>query len=236
MVAYAVGKKIAERVDLLTNASLLTEDMSDALIKAGLSTLRISLEGLSSDEYMENCGIRVDYETIKRNIAYYYTHAGESQVYVKIINYMLKGSTERERLFYDTFKPISHVTAIEYLTPTVEGIDFKKLADGADLTLTQDGGAIRKARVCPQPFYILQINPDGNLTVCCSVKYPDIFGNVDTTGVATVWNGAALTAFRKKMLQRGAAFASEACAKCTLYQYGLNEEDLIDGHEGEIVL
>jgi MoaA/NifB/PqqE/SkfB family radical SAM enzyme len=235
MVAYAVEKQIAERVDIVTNASLLTEDMSDTLIRAGLSTLRVSLEGLSSDEYEDNCGIRVDYEMIKHNIAYFYTHAGESQVYVKIIDYMIKGSAEREQLFYDTFTPISHVTAIEHLTPTVEGIDFKKIADGTDLALTQDGATIRKARICPQPFYILQINPDGDLTVCCSVKYPGIFGNVDATGVANVWNGTALTVFRKKMLQEGAAFASDACAQCTLYQYGLNEEDLIDGHEEEIL-
>jgi radical SAM protein with 4Fe4S-binding SPASM domain len=208
--------------------------MSCELIKAGLSTLRVSLQGLSSEEYKVNCNVDVDFEVIKENITYFFKNCGESRIYVKIIDYMLKRSQERERLFFDTFSSISHITAIEHLTPTVEGVDFGKIANGTELSLTQDGNKMNRINVCPQPFYIMQINPDGNITVCCSVKYPGLFGNVNT-GVTEAWNGGSLKDFRRSSLQSGSAKASEACSKCVLHHYNVNKEDLLDGHEEEIL-
>jgi len=235
MVAYAVKKQLAERVDIVTNAALLTKNMSDELIKAGLSTLRVSLEGLSSEEYKKNCSVNVDFDAIKENIAYYFKNCGESRVYVKIIDYMLNGNAEREKLFYDLFSPISHITSIEHLTPTVARIDFGKITDGTiELSLTQDGNKINKINICPQPFYMMQINPDGNITACCSVKYPGIFGHVNT-GVATAWNGKIFTEFRKRSLLNGSACSSEACSKCILHHYTTFNEDILDGHEEEIL-
>jgi len=234
MISYASEKKIADSIDVLTNAALLTERMSCELIKAGLSILRVSLQGLSSEEYKANCGVDVKFEVIKENVAYYFKNCGESRVYVKIIDYMLKGSQEREKMFYDIFSPISHIAAIEHLTPTVNGINFKKIADETELLLTQDGNKMKRINVCPQPFYMMQINPDGNITACCSVKYPGIFGHVNT-GAAAAWNGKPLTEFRKKSLLSGSARASEACSECALHHYSISEEDILDGYEDEIL-
>jgi radical SAM protein with 4Fe4S-binding SPASM domain len=235
MVSYAVKKKIANSIDIVTNASLLTKELSCELIKAGLSTLRVSLQGLSSKEYKENCLVDVDFDVIKENLTYYYKNCGESRTYIKIIDYMLKESPEREKLFYDTFSPISHITAIEHLIPAVDGINFMEIADGTELLLTQDGNKMNRINVCPQPFYMMQINPDGNITACCSVNYPGLFGHVDT-GVAAVWNNKPLTEFRKKSLQSGSASASEACSKCVLHHYSVNKEDMLDGHEKNILM
>jgi radical SAM protein with 4Fe4S-binding SPASM domain len=234
MVSYAVEKKIANTIDIVTNAALLTKELSCELIKAGLSTLRVSLQGLSSQEYKKNSQVDIDFEIIKENIAYYFMNCGESRIYIKIIDYMLKDSPEHEKLFYDTFSPISHVAAIEYLIPAVDGIDFEKISGGEELSFTQDGNKTNLINVCPQPFYMMQINPDGNITSCCSVKYPDLFGHVNT-GVAAVWNGKSLLEFRRKSLQNGSSRASVVCSKCTLHHYSINKEDILDGYETEIL-
>jgi molybdenum cofactor biosynthesis enzyme MoaA len=60
MIGYAVSKGIAQTVELLTNASLLTPKLSDALISAGLSRLVVSLQGTSSEKYAEVCGAPID--------------------------------------------------------------------------------------------------------------------------------------------------------------------------------
>jgi len=230
MVAYAVEKQVADTVDIVTNASMLTDKLSDKLIAAGLSTLRVSLEGLSSEDYRENCGVGIDFEQIKAGIAYYYNRCGNSRVYIKIIDYMFKKNTEREKLFYDTFTPISHAISVEHLTPSIEGIDYDKISDGMSFSLTQDGNKVKNINVCPQPFYMIQINPDGNLVPCCSMRYPGVFGNVIEAGVSNAWNGEALHRFRAAML-KGVRNASKVCAKCSLYKYGIYDEDILDGRE-----
>ena len=45
MVEYANKAGIAESIDIVTNGALLTKELSAKLIEAGLSKLRISLEG-----------------------------------------------------------------------------------------------------------------------------------------------------------------------------------------------
>ncbi len=234
MVAYAVEKQIADTVDIVTNASLLTQALSDKLIAAGLSNLRVSLEGLSAKDYKANCGVELDFEQLKANLRYYYEHCGNSRVYVKIIDYMLHNDAAREKMFYDSFEPISHSIAVEHLTPTIEGIDYDKIAEGAELSLTQDGNTLRNVSICPQPFYMIQLNPDGNLVPCCSMRYPAVFENVTETGIVRAWNSDLQNKFRINMLG-GVKTVSEVCAKCSLYQYGIHDSDIIDGHEKKLI-
>jgi len=229
MVKYAVDLGVAETVDIVTNGALLSHNMSDALIDAGLSTLRISLEGLSSEEYLKNCGADIDFDKLRANIEYFYNNSKNTEVYVKIIDYMLEGTGDKEKQFNDLFKPICNRIAIEHLTPTVENIDYSKISNDIQ-NLTQEGTELLTVKICPQPFYMMQINPDGNIVPCCSTEYPLILGNSQTDGAVNAWNGAKFTEFRLNMLD-GASGASAACAKCSLYRYGTFSEDVLDGYE-----
>ncbi|GHU79453.1 radical SAM protein [Clostridia bacterium] len=232
MVKYAVDAKIADTVDIVTNASLLTEKLSDALISAGLSTLRISLEGLCSEDYRKSCGADVDFERLRSSIEYFYKHCNDTEVYVKIIDYMLEGDSGRERRFNEMFAPISHRIAVEHLTPTVENIDYSQISNDSEHSLTQGGTELLPVNICPQPFYMMQINPDGNIVPCCATAYPIILGNTKTDGAANVWNGREFTEFRRKMLSGTSGL--EVCDKCTLYRYGVFREDVLDGHEDDL--
>jgi radical SAM protein with 4Fe4S-binding SPASM domain len=235
MVAYAIKMNIADTVDIVTNASLLTEELSDKLIRAKLSTLRVSLEGLSAHDYAETSKANVDFEKLCENIRYFYENSKKNRVYVKIVDYMLRDDEERKKLFIDTFGPISHSVQIEHLTPTVDGIDYQKIAgEQHNFSTAQGGNPIRDIRICPQPFYMIQVNPDGNIVPCCSMKYPGTFGNVTQTKLSELWNGNALMSFRRAMLS-GAENTSEVCAACLLYKYGIFDEDILDGHEVSII-
>ena len=56
MVQYAVLKGVANIVEILTDASLLTPNLSDSLISSGLSRLVVSLQGTREEKYKEMCG------------------------------------------------------------------------------------------------------------------------------------------------------------------------------------
>lgn len=227
MVAYAKKADVAESIDIVTNGTLLTRELSDALIRAGLGRLRISIEGLSAAAYRNNAATEIDFEAFQENLRYFYQASrGKTEVYIKIIDYMVK-TQEEEALFYAMFEPVCDFIAIEHLTPTIEGIDYKALAAGGKADKPQNGEKLLKAEICPQPFYMMQINADGKVVPCCSMRYPAILGDVRELDVTEIWNGGAFESFRSNM-KKARRKASAVCAACKLYLYDLHPEDILD--------
>lgn len=232
MVRYAKRAQIAQSVDIVTNAALLTPELSDRLIDAGLDRLRISVEGLSAEDYRKNAGREIDFDRFVEQIRYFYEHSGKTHVYIKIIDYMVQ-KPEEERRFMELFSPICHSIAIEHLTPTIEEIDYDRLSGGMAADRPQNGDVLLNAQVCPQGFYMMQINPDGKVVPCCSMKYPAVLGDVNRESVPEIWRGDAFNRFRLKML-RSREQAGAVCRDCKLYQYDLHPEDVLDGVREEL--
>lgn len=90
MIDYAEKSQIAERTEILTNAALLTPDVSDRLISAGLKKLRISIEGVDAARYKEVCGVSIDFDNFLNNLRYFFEHKKETYVYIKIIDCALR--------------------------------------------------------------------------------------------------------------------------------------------------
>lgn len=226
MVSCAKQADIAQSVDIVTNGSLLTHELSDKLIDAGLDRLRISVEGLSAGDYANHAHAKIDFERFVEQIQYFYRHSRHTHVYIKIIDYMVQDPQARER-FFEIFRPICHSIAIEHLTPTIKEIDYEKLSDGMETDKPQNGEALLDAQVCPQGFYMMQINPDGKVVPCCSMKYPAVLGDVSKQSVPEIWRGAAFNRFRVQMLQSREQ-TGEVCRDCRLYLYDLHPEDVLD--------
>lgn len=53
MIDYCVKNNLAERYEVTTNRSLLTHEISDRLIDAGVTRLLISVEGLTKETYKD---------------------------------------------------------------------------------------------------------------------------------------------------------------------------------------
>lgn len=226
MVAFAVNAQIADSVEIVTNGSVLTRQFSDALANSGLSKLRISLEGISSEDYKNNCGADIDFEQLVESLRYFYEHRKKCRVYVKIIDYMLKGIGDEGR-FRETFTSISDEIAVECLYDAVQGLDYKDFSGKDAFDRGQNAQIAAHINVCPQPFYMMQINPDGNVIPCCSPKYPKIFGSIARKSLDDIWNGEEFGNFRITMLN-GAKNAGSVCEKCKTYIYGAFPEDNLD--------
>lgn len=81
MIAYAVEKDVADRVDVLTNGVPLSNTLSEKIINARPSYLRISVNGLSDDDYFRYCGRRIDFDEYVDNIRYFFDIRGGSNLY-----------------------------------------------------------------------------------------------------------------------------------------------------------
>lgn len=230
MIEYAKKKDIARTIDIVTNASPLTKELSDDLIAAGLDWLRVSVQGTSSEKYQELCGVRVDFDKFIEGISYFYTHRKNTRVYVKIIDAAL--DDDEEDKFYDIFGSISDKIAIEHLTPAVADIDYSKLSD-KPLQVSQNGNAVQIADICPQPFYMMQINPDYNVVPCCSMRTAAVCGNAKEESLLEIWNGKVMRAFRVKLLEHK---KNLICQECEAYRFGMFEEDVLDGNEERLLV
>lgn len=226
MIAYAVSKEVANKVEIITNGSLLTPEMSDSLIKAKLSRLVISLQGTTKEKYKEVCGTDIDFEKFIENLRYFYNKKDKTQIYVKIVDCALDGKND-ERRFYKIFGDVCDTIAIEHIVPIHSSVDYGKVLKGKKMSLTQFGLPVSGLKICPQPFFHLQINPDGKVVPCYSFEYPGIMGDCNKQSVCEIWNGKKFQSFRHQMLG-GMKNVSKACAKCDLIRYRLFPEDVLD--------
>lgn len=225
MVEYAVSKDVANIVEILTNAYLLTPKMSDSLISAGLSRLVVSIQGTSKDKYQEVCGANVDFENFIENLRYFYNNKGRAQMYIKIVDCALDGQKDEQK-FYDLFGDICDTIAIEYAVPIHSGVAYENILREKDRAVTQFGLPVSEVHICPQPFFHLQINPDGKVVPCFSFEYPGIMGDCNNQSVDKIWNGRQFQYFRCRMLD-GLKNVCGVCANCNIIKYRLFPEDVL---------
>jgi radical SAM protein with 4Fe4S-binding SPASM domain len=226
MVEYAVSKDVTNRVEILTNALLLTPEMSDSLISAGLSRLVVSIQGTTKEKYNDVCGVNIDFENFIENLRYFFNNKGNAQVYTKIIDCALDGKDDENR-FYELFGDICDTIAIEHAVPIHSGVDYENVLKGKDMSLTQFGLPISEVKICPQPFFTLQINPDGKVVPCYSFEYPSIMGDCNNQSVNEIWNSKQFQHFRRTMLD-GVKNVCEVCANCNIIKYRLFPEDVLN--------
>lgn len=223
MIKYAVDKNVANTVEILTNGLLLTPAMSDALISAGLNRLVVSLQGTSAEKYQDVCKTGIDFKEFIGILRYFYEHRGKTQVYLKIVDCALDDK-EDEKRFYEIYGDICDTIAIEHAVPIHSGVEFDRVLKEKAIAVTQFGLPVAEVKVCPQPFFTLQVNPDGKVVPCYSFDYPEIMGDCNNSSLQEIWNGGKFRAFRRKMLA-GLKDTNEICTDCSIITYRLFPED-----------
>lgn len=230
MIAYAKKKDIANKIELVTNANSLTNEKSDALIEAGLDSLRISIQGMDREKYYEISKVDIDYEIFLNQIKYFYEKKRACNVYIKIIDVSLRDG--EEAIFYKTFGSMCDRIAIEYMVPTARSVNYEKL--NHNYYETQQGYDVKEVMSCPYPFYMMIIEPNGNIRTCCSTKFPILIGNIRENSLLEVWNGKRMMEFRKLHLNEGKK-SHNVCNSCDLPMFGLQPGDNIDNYRLQIL-
>lgn len=227
MVKYSVDSRKVNTVEIITNGTLLTPDLSDKLISAGLDSLYISVQGTKRSQYEKVCRYPIDYSRFLTNIKYFYTHKTKTKVYIKIVDSALD-CPEDKQTFYELFGDICDTIAVEKLVPVNTQIDYNKIKEDSFSTTKNGLSLSSENHICPIPFYMLQVLPDGDVVPCrfCDATYPDPIGNCCQESIQSIWMGKHLKEFQWKMLQ-GIGTASPKCLKCKAYQYMSFPEDRI---------
>ena len=224
MVAYAKASPHVRRVDTTTNAALLTPERSRAILDAGLDRLNISVEGMDEDRYREFSGVDLDFGRFVENIAWFYGHRGDCEVYIKINGDHL--TPEQEKAFFDTFGDICDGISVE------RTIDywpkFRDMRVDYDENVTLLGGKSREVQICPYVFYEMCVNSDGTFSLCRfdwnHAMLLDRHVGAPPT-LKKIWDSIVLWNFQQRFLAGERKLMTVlSCPKCGLLKQGVPED------------
>ncbi len=103
MVAKVKKTRVAQRVEIVSNGVLLSNEMSDDLINAGLDRIRISIQGITSQSCQKVTNVFFDFRKLIKNISNFYSKKKQCSVYVKTVDQAVP-LNEDKKVFYSIFE------------------------------------------------------------------------------------------------------------------------------------
>lgn len=233
--AIALARQYIPQVRFTSNALLLTPEIAQKLETAGLTQLNVSIDAPDNDLMMHIRG--ADLGQIKDNLLAFGLVCSIPVETWSVISSgniaQLKGLPEWcsqipaiKSLYFQLQNGVDNGTAIG-LPTLVSEAHFRELqasitADCTRLGLKTNINSLayyppgfnqRQAEgICKAPFtQLVAINVAGQLAPCCSYATVNL-GDVNQNGFKKSWNGPAMRAWRKDMLeQKYCAYCSEWC-------------------------
>ena len=204
MVRVLKENRCCREVRITTNASLLTEEKSRALVEAGVDLVRVSVEAVSSEGYQELCGVKIDFSEIVRNVETFrrisVRKGNMSKVSAKIVSAAFKTEADKKR-FFDLFAPITDFCYVEEIEPIWSEFQEMKMPPGGHEERCYQAGEQRE--ICSMPFTDMCIHSNGIVGACCSDwKFATQYGDVTREHLPEIWNGKRHREFQCAMLAR----------------------------------
>ena len=229
MVEYAHKSGCCDRVDTTTNASLLTPDLSDRIIKAGLNRINISIEGIDSRQYADFSQYKIDYDKLVSNIKYFYDNRKQCEMIVKTNGDIL--TEEQRQKFLRDFGDITDGIFIESIMECWPTFKLDKVT--VNDTRGIYGQEIKEVTVCPYVFYSVAINSDGSISLCfLDWSRKLVIGDARTESLKDVWLGDKMKSWQKLFLQ-GERKNHPVCSNCGQLRQG--QPDNIDAFSEDIL-
>lgn len=235
MVRIAVEAQIADRVEVITNGMLLTPDLSDALINAGITNINISVQGVNSEGYEKTCGVKMDFDKLVGNLTYLYKNKKNAQIYIKAIDATLNSEDDKNK-FFEIFGKISDRIFIEHLIVMQQQMsdNLKQIVDETKNFYNEELDVNRK--VCGQAFYFLQIGCDYETFPCPipGLSQGISMGNVRENTLMEIWNGEKRKKLLRTMLELNKDSIPE-CNNCTSFNCINNPLENLDADASQLI-
>jgi len=208
MIAYCREHRL--HAEISTNAVLLTPEMSQAILEAGLGAIYLCLDGTTPETY----------EQVRREASFQQTREN----IVKFLELRVRGGYEQPRTKLQIVEIAPTAREVEafkqaWRVPGVDQINVKAFDSWGEQF--QDISALRPGEKpqlparfhCPNLWYHAHIYWDGTL-VCCDRDFDATYplGNVGE-GVMKAWRGPAMTRLRLKHITRDLDDVP-SCGKC----------------------
>ena len=230
MIHLVKESGVAQRIEIITNASMLSHDLSKSLIEAGLSTLRVSLQGVTSEKYKKIANVNVNFEELLGELEYFSSIRKNCKLFVKVVDTSLEEG--EEQCFYKLFENVADRMYVERIQPVYAGVDYKEHV--RNIVVDRYGNEHEKRMVCPLTFYMMSLWPNGDIVPCDAIYKPLILGNVQNEELLTMWNGLELKEFQRMQLAQKRNLHM-GCCRCCAPDDVSHPLDVLDGDASEIM-
>lgn len=199
---------VAKEVKTTTNGSLLSRQVIDEIIDAGLDEISISLNGLKDEDFKRIAGADIKFDDMLENLKYLYEKKQNCHIHIKIIGDYF--SPEEQQYFIDKIGDYADTINIDGLTNHWSGLDIGE--GGKQYTVSEKTDSWTICALC---FYELTIHSNGTVSPC-SVDWQiqrETLGSVRDTSLKQIWDSQK----RKDMLVsflKGTQNPYQACRDC----------------------
>ncbi len=231
MIRVIRQSNAVEKILVISNGLLLTPELGEELIEAGLSELKISIQGMTAQKYKEVCGAEMDYEKFYHNLITFYQNRKDCILRIKIADTAL--DPDEEKMFYQRYGDICDYIAIEHIYEQFSFVDYDGKLQSAD-NRNRFGYDMKKVNICSALFFKLNILQEGRITF----GFPDGVHcegfNVNKMTLLEAWNSQERLQLLYDHLNGDYSRRPE-CMACTRWSYSVVPEDLLDGYEEKIL-
>jgi MoaA/NifB/PqqE/SkfB family radical SAM enzyme len=195
-VRYAKSRGMAE-VGMISNGSLLTEDVTRGMIEAGLDAINISVDA-SGKEVFESTRVGLKYDRVIANIERLVrlrTELGKRRPKL-ILSFVRQNNSEDERAFIEHWRAIAdkiHITDLHNWAGT--------LNRQSDVNYP-----------CYRPWLTFTALWDGRVSLCCAdFDGRQILGDLRISSIQEIWNSEAYRTVRREHLETGGPAICRSC-------------------------
>jgi sulfatase maturation enzyme AslB (radical SAM superfamily) len=197
-VRYAKARGIAE-VGMISNGSLITEEIARGMIEAGLDAINISVDAAGKDVF-ERTRLNLDYDTVignVRNLVRIRAELGRRRPRL-ILSFVRQDNSADEQAFIREWSQVAdkiHITDLHNWAGTLHG--------RSDVQYP-----------CYRLWQTFTVLWDGRVSLCCAdYDGRNVLGDLRTSTIAQVWNSKPYRAVRRQHLESG---GPEICRTCDL--------------------
>ena len=192
---------------LVTNATLLTPERSERLLKSGITKINFSLDACDESVYRK---VRIggDFNQVLHNIEYFMSLRQSLGLRIPItratcvVSKYCSDHVDEFRRFWE-----KRVDIVEFQ-------NFQAL-EGYTESLKPEGAVVDQSFVCNAPWQQVVVRPNGNILPCCSFYGAElVLGNINCTSIYDVWNGRWMKTIRDRLLRNDYSNLP-ACKKCS---------------------
>jgi len=192
IIEYAKEAQIADCIDITTNASLMTYEKAEKLIKAGIGLINISIYGLDAEQYYKTSGVVIDFDKLLENLKYLYEIRDKCKITIKTSYTSFPDEDDKAR-FFDIFQNMCDTISIEHVVPMWYGLNFPRTVEET-LDIYFNKAVMKK--ICSVSFYTLSVSAEGLVSPCCiDWRHELAFGNANSQSLFDIWNGTAYHEF-----------------------------------------
>jgi MoaA/NifB/PqqE/SkfB family radical SAM enzyme len=195
-VRYAKQKGIQE-VGMISNGSLITEQVARGMIDAGLDAINISVDASGKDVF-ESTRIGLKYDKVIANIE-------------RLVRIRAESGKRRPKLILSFVRQNNSADEQAFIE------HWRKIADKIHITdLHNWGGTLHQQSdvnyPCYRPWLTFTVLWDGRVSLCCAdFDGHTILGDMNTSSIKEIWNNERYLSVRREHLESGGPDVCRAC-------------------------